>query len=248
MDVYRACGVLHGSEPGPLEPLPLTEDSALRTKAQTYPPEVIEKLQEVFGWLDNEYDKIPVEIAIMSSSEVSGTVLRLPMIYGPGDLLRRFFPVVRRIEDGRTAILFADDLAEWRSPRGYVDNVAAAIALAATSPHAAGKIYNVVERNTFSELEWAQKIADQLGWKGRFVVLPREQTPQHLLWPGNLAQHWIASSDRIRQDLGYKEIVDVEEAIRRTIEWERATPPPQASFAMLDYEAEDDALRQIQRH
>ncbi len=37
MDVYRACGVLHGSEEGPLEPVPLTEKSALRTKLQTYP-------------------------------------------------------------------------------------------------------------------------------------------------------------------------------------------------------------------
>jgi hypothetical protein len=27
IDVYRACGVLHGSEEGPLEPVPLTEDS-----------------------------------------------------------------------------------------------------------------------------------------------------------------------------------------------------------------------------
>ena len=38
IDVYRACGVLHGSEEGPLEPVPLTEDSGLRTKLQTYPP------------------------------------------------------------------------------------------------------------------------------------------------------------------------------------------------------------------
>src|SRR5712691_6184532 len=38
MDVYRACGVLHGTEPGGLEPLPLTEESALRTGA-VYPPE-----------------------------------------------------------------------------------------------------------------------------------------------------------------------------------------------------------------
>jgi len=37
MDVYRACGVLHRSEPGPLEPLPLTETSPLRSKLQTYP-------------------------------------------------------------------------------------------------------------------------------------------------------------------------------------------------------------------
>jgi len=35
MDVYRACGVLHGSEEGPLEPTPLTEDSPLRTNLQS---------------------------------------------------------------------------------------------------------------------------------------------------------------------------------------------------------------------
>jgi nucleoside-diphosphate-sugar epimerase len=38
MDVYRAAGLLHGSEPGPIEPLPLTEESPLRTTNQSYPP------------------------------------------------------------------------------------------------------------------------------------------------------------------------------------------------------------------
>jgi hypothetical protein len=61
IDVYRACGVLHGSEEGPLEPVPLTEDSPLRTKLQTYPPAQVKMLQKVFGWIDDEYDKIPVE-------------------------------------------------------------------------------------------------------------------------------------------------------------------------------------------
>src|SRR5215472_10106542 len=32
MDVYRAMGIMRGTEPGPLQPLPLTEDSDLRTK------------------------------------------------------------------------------------------------------------------------------------------------------------------------------------------------------------------------
>jgi hypothetical protein len=64
IDVYRACGVLHGSEDGPLEPVPLTEDSPLRTKLQTYPPERLKALQQIFGWVDDEYDKIPVERAI----------------------------------------------------------------------------------------------------------------------------------------------------------------------------------------
>ena len=84
MDVYRACGVLHGTEPGPLEPLPLTEDSsAERRRLQTYPPAQIAMLQQVFGWLDDEYDKIPVERVVLGDADLPGTVLRLPMVYGP---------------------------------------------------------------------------------------------------------------------------------------------------------------------
>jgi hypothetical protein len=41
-DVYRACGILHRLEEGPPDAVPLTEESPLRTKAQTYPPEQIE--------------------------------------------------------------------------------------------------------------------------------------------------------------------------------------------------------------
>jgi len=81
IDVYRACGVLHGSEEAYLEPVPLTEESPLRTKLQTYPPAQLKMLQGIFGWVDNEYDKIPVERVILGDSELPGTVLRLPMIY-----------------------------------------------------------------------------------------------------------------------------------------------------------------------
>ena len=163
--------------------------------------------QNFFCWIDDEYDKIPVERAVMSAEGIKGTILRLPMIYGPGDRLRRFFPIVKRIEDRRPAILFAEDIAAWRSPRGYVENVAAAIALSAVSPQAAGRVYNVAEREAFSELEWARKIAyqaevrsNQPASKGEFVVLPRAQTPEHLLMAGNFAQHWVASSERIARN------------------------------------------------
>jgi nucleoside-diphosphate-sugar epimerase len=79
MDVYRACAVMHGLEPGPIEPVPLTEDSPLRTKGQTYPPAQIKMLQQIFGWLDDEYDKIPVEREVLGHPTLPGTVLRLPM-------------------------------------------------------------------------------------------------------------------------------------------------------------------------
>jgi nucleoside-diphosphate-sugar epimerase len=241
MDVYRAVGVLHGSETGGLEPLPLTEESPLRTKLQTYPRERVQVMQKIFSWLDEEYDKIPVEGAVLSDPSLPGTVMRLPMIYGPGDPLHRFLPVLKRIDDGRSRILFPEDMAAWRGSRGYVENVAHAIALAATDERAAGKIYNVAEEEIFSELEWARKIAAHTGWQGEFVVLPKEQAPKHLLQPGNTAQHWVASSEKIRRELGYREIVPLAEAIERTIAWERTTPMVGSSFHQFDYAAEDAA-------
>jgi nucleoside-diphosphate-sugar epimerase len=180
MDAYRACGVLHGSEPGGLEPLPLAEDSPVRTVLRTYPPATIKTLQSVFGWLDDEYDKIPVEQAVLGDPKLPGTVLRLPMVYGPGDPLHRFFPLLKRIEDGRPALLFADDFAEWRGSKGYVENVAAAIALAAVSEKAAGRIYNVAEADAPTERVWAERVAKATGWGGRIVDLPPDSTPKQL--------------------------------------------------------------------
>ncbi len=66
--------------------------------------------------------------------------------------------------------------------------------------------------------------------------------PKHLLTPGNYAQHWTASSQKIRAELGYSEPVGLEESLRRTIEWERAHPPAQVDPAQFDYAAEDAAL------
>jgi len=245
MDVYRACGVFHGSEEGPLEPVPLTEESQLRTKLQTYPPAQVKALQKLFVWIDDAYDKIPVERAVLGDSELPGTVLRLPMIYGPGDHLRRFHPVLKRIDDGRRVILLEEGIARWRSPRGYVENIAAAIALAAVSERAVGRIYNVAETPAFSELDWTRKIAALTEWDGEVVTLPKERMPAYLVQPGNSTQHWEADSSRIRQDLGYQEPVPVEEAIRRTIGWERANPPGEFNPHKFDYAAEDVALSAV---
>jgi nucleoside-diphosphate-sugar epimerase len=241
MDVYRATGVLHGSEPGPLQPMPLREDSELRTVLQTYPSAQIAALQHVLGWLDDDYDKIPVERAVLGDAELPGTVLRLPMIYGPGDRLHRLFPTLKRMDDGRPAILMSDTVARWRGPRGYVENVAAAIALAVTSPNAAGRVYNVAEDASFSELAWTQLIASEVGWRGEYVLLADEHLPAHLRRPGNFEQHWVPDTTRIRTELGYREPIPRDEALRRTIRWERANPPP-FDAAAFDYAAEDTAL------
>ena len=244
IDVYRAVGISHGTETGPLEEVPLTENSALRSSLQPYTPEMIHFMRKIFPWVTDDYDKIPAERIVMSDRELPGTVLRLPMTYGTGDRLHRFYPIVKRIIDKRRKIIFPETLAAWRSPRGYVENVAAAIALAATDDRSSRRIYNICEEPPFSELEWARKIAAAMQWGGEFVVLPDDKTPAHLRRPGNAAQHWAASSARIRSELGYCEPVPLDAAIRRTVEWERDNPPPAEFMPMFDYAAEDSALAQ----
>jgi nucleoside-diphosphate-sugar epimerase len=243
MDVYRATGVLHGLEEGPLEPLPLGEGSALRTRTETYPPAQLAVLQQIFGWADPEYDKVAVERALRTDDAPPVTVLRLPMIYGPGDPLHRLHPLLKRMDDGRDAILLPARLAAWRGPRGYVENVAAAIALAATDDRAAGRTYNVGEAESLTELDWARAVAAAAGWHGRFVVLPDEDAPAHVRMPGRLEQHWVVDTSRIRAELGYAEDVPHGEALRRTVAWERAHPPATIDPSRFDYAAEDAALR-----
>jgi len=241
MDVYRAWGVMLGTEPGGLEPMPLTEDSLLRTATHSYPPELVEKMKSIFTWVTPGYDKAAVEQEVMGVAS-RNTVVRLPMVYGPGDPLHRLYSVVKRVKDNRPIIILSEEHAAWRVPRGYVDNVAHAIALAATSPRAFGRTYHVCDEPTLTELEWQKKIVAQTDWFGRFVVLSNQRTPKHLVAPGNAAQHLIADSKRIRKELGYTEPLETDVAIHRTIAWEQANAPHGTTFHQFDYSAEDSAL------
>ena len=55
------------------------------------------------------------------------------------------------------------------------------------------------------------------------VVVPNGALPPKLSLPkGNYDQHLAVDTTRIRQELGYIEPVARSEALRRSIEWERA--------------------------
>ena len=243
-DVYRAYEVLLRKTPGPLQALPITEESELRTQLHPYDREQLRKSQAAFSWVTEDYDKIPVEEIILGDRQLPGTVLRLPMVYGPGDPLHRFFPTLKRMDDQRPAILMQEDFATFIPPRGYVEDVAAGIALATVSPRAVGRIYNIATAQHFSELDWARKIGDAIEWKGALIPAPADRLPEHLRMPFNAQQHWIVSSKRIREELGFVEPVSLDGGIQRTIAWERANPPA-IDAKLFDYAAEDAALQQL---
>jgi len=146
------------------------------------------------------------------------------------------------MDDGRSAILFGEHRAAWRWTRGYVENIAEAIALAATDERAINRIYNVGESDALSELEWAGWIAAVADWTGEFIIVPDEELPAHLRVPYHLAHHLDSDTTRIRRELDYTERVSRSEALQQTVAWQRANPPAQLDAAAFDYAAEDALL------
>jgi nucleoside-diphosphate-sugar epimerase len=235
IDVYRAFGRIHGTEPGPPDPVPLTEDAPLR-----------EKLTSV----GERHEKRWVEREVMGDPELPGTVLRLPTIYGPRDYMHRLYAYLKRMDDQRSAVLLPKGWAEQRASRGYAKNMAAATVLAVVDERATGRIYNVAEPEGFSLAEWVRRIGQAVGWSGDIVINPK------LGIEPEAVQHFVVDTRRIRQELGYVEPIPLEKALRRTIEWERANPPDDAfreRFAhfepalKFDYAAEDAVLAELGR-
>ena len=240
MDVYRAYGIILGKESG-IQEVPLTEDSVLRSSLY-----LVKDMPKRPLNAPPDYEKIVVERVVMSS-ELSGTIVRLPMVYGKNDPLNRLSPYLKRMDDSRDAIVFLDMIAKWRGSYGYVENIGYAIALAVINEKAAGRIYHVAEPEKLSEGERVTKIGELTGWKGKIVSLPKYKFPQDWNLPLNSEQDWFVDSTRIRKELGYKEIVSTEEALKRTIEWERhhlSTEMQQlAAPFLLDYATEDAILK-----
>lgn len=186
-DVYRAYGRFTNLEPGPIDNNPLTEDAPLRSVLYPYRSKASSP-SDLQYW----YDKILAERAVLNQPGLPATVLRLPKVYGPGS------------NDDLATIYAYRHHPEWRWTHGFVENVAHAIALAATHPRAAGKIYNVGEAYT-------PTISERLRWLPPSAIEP-DRTSAF-----NFAQNITHDTTQIRTDLGYRELILEHEAILQTL-------------------------------
>jgi nucleoside-diphosphate-sugar epimerase len=236
-DVYRAYGRLLGTEPGPPEPMPLSEEAPVREIHFPYRKAAAGPMDWTY-----HYDKILAERAFLES-RLPATVLRLPAVYGPDDPQHRLRPYVRRMQEHRPVILIDALQAGWRWTHGYVDDIGRAIASAVVDPRATGRVYNVGEASTPTMAERIQQLAGLMGWRGRLVPVSRDRLPGHLQTPFEAGQDLVMDSRRIRAELGYKETVSDEEALRRTIEWEDQSDVVAGDPGAPEYAAEDQAAQ-----
>jgi nucleoside-diphosphate-sugar epimerase len=233
-DVYRNYDGLRGVGESPPDPLPLAEDAPLRQELYPY------RGADIPFKYKEDYDKILVERVVTKATEPAGTVVRIPAVYGPGDRQHRLRPYVQRMQDNRSFILLDPRQATWSWTRGYVDNVAAAIALAVTAGRAAKRVYNVGDHVAYREEEWIGMVAHATGWKGNIVKPHHNLLPAHLTEPHDWSFDIALDTSCIRRELGYSEPVSTDEALKRTVEWEQSTLE---NVDSPDYAAEDEAYR-----
>ena len=217
-DVYRQYGALHRRERVEGRSPPLDESSPLRREFYPYRADPRRPAGAPDAWMD-DYDKIPIERALGEQPDLRGVVVRLPMVYGPGDRQRRFAWAIRPML-AKAAVIDVDaQWAAWRTSYGYVDDVAAGLALAATHPAANG-VYNLGPLETPDHAQWVDRFAAALDWRGVMRRIARDAVPEPTraaLDALDLSVPMVTDTHRIRVDLGYREATGPADALDRTI-------------------------------
>lgn len=185
----------------------------------------------------------------------TGTLFRYPLIYGPGQINPREWLIVRRLIDGRRRFIVADGGLTLRGA-GYGPNVGHALVLASRVPEtAAGRAYNVGDEHTLTARQTIEVIAAALGHEIEIVNMPAElAAPARPLLSAETTLHKFTGVDQIINELGYRDVVPVIEALGITARHLLENPVPRGSTTEMrlqdpfDYDAEDriiDAYRRL---
>jgi nucleoside-diphosphate-sugar epimerase len=229
-DVYWTYGAFLGLGPSlPASP-PLDEGAPLREQLYPYRAQAAG-----MGDLRYWYEKVEVERTARARAGVPVTILRLPMVYGPGDPHRRVAGYLDPMVASGSELRLDPAEAGWRCTRGYVEDVAGAIRLAALDERASGEVFNVGEVDALTELEWARAIGAAAGWSGRVRTDPAQ--PPSV--PANWEVPLVTDTGRIRRVLGYSERVGRAEGLRRSVARgpDRPRPLSEASAGGTDLSA-----------
>jgi nucleoside-diphosphate-sugar epimerase len=214
-------------------PMPTAEDSEL----------VPIEEEDAKGWRVAQTEYAVFEI------HPSATHFRYPYLYGRYQIGPREWSVVRRILDGRESIIVAEDGLSL-SHAGYVENVAHAMLLAIDKPDASsGQIYNCGDEHQLTIRQRIEIIAAALSARLEIVSMPwRFAIPARPMLAQPRTTHRVLDMSKLRNQLGYSDLVAPEKALAMTAHWLKHHPlPPNGMDEKIlqdpfDYRAEDELI------
>lgn len=209
-DVYAQFGRLNGHDFDHLEAF-VTESSA-----KTVPKPFKGVMDHAGG---NDYDKKDVELTYSDFAKHKKRnlgILRLPAVYGFGDYQMRFSGIINFLNNGNTDIP-CQQQAAWKWTHGHVTDMAHAIVLLAEKLEEGISIYNVGEAETPSMKKRIEIIAEVM--RKRIVWRESKEVPDELSILRKKPNDFVVDSTKIRNEIGYREIMSAEDAYRDTVKW-----------------------------
>ncbi len=208
--------------------------------------------------LDPEVDKFTYLMAVTEQEVMNihreghynATLFRYPGIYGPRQVGPSCWSIIKRIQDGRKRLIIPSGGLILQS-RGYAENMAHALMLAVDKPKkAGGQIYNVRDEKIITVREWIELISGVMNHEWEFIDMPNQLArPSRPYATGS--HHAVLDITKIKKELGYHDVVPVEEGIRRTVNWYLENPPQsddqggRGSEDHFDYETEDRIIEEF---
>lgn len=163
--------------------------------------------------------------------QIEGVIVRPCWFYGPNQPLRqsRFFSMIKK---GNPIVIGRGDNLRSMS---YVDNTVQGLLLADAVEKAAGHTYWITDSRPYSFIEIIHTVAKVLSVQVRPRYLPGFGSDvarlvdsllqmgglynQEIHVAGELAASIAVSIDKARRDLGYDPEIELEEGMRRSIDW-----------------------------
>lgn len=210
-------------------PVPAREDAELATEDE-----------------DGKSYRISRTETLLFAAHPDATHFRYPYVYGPRQLAPREWCVVRRILDGRPFIILPDD-GLTLIPFGYVENLAHAVLLAVDHPEASkGEVFNCGDDERLTIRQVVEIAADELNHHWEILSMPADLAlPARPLMMNYCTTHRMVDTSKLRQLLGYRDVVPARHAVRLTARWladNRPEPGGYEESALqdpFDYRAED---------
>lgn len=197
---------------GPGLPVPVTEDwPTVQRDTADYPAQ-----------------KAAMERRLLATPDLPVSILRPGALHGPQSTSLHHWSFIKRALDKRPHVVLAQD-GQGRFHTSAAANVAELIYQCARHP--AARVLNAADDDALTVAEIGARIFTVMGHEARIVTFPGPSRQDGLGFnPWNVPEPIVFSMDRARAELGYRQAISYDDALRQDIDWAvRAVADAEAS-------------------